>query len=252
MPELQLPDSRIHYETYGAGHPVVLFAPGFLSSRIERWRTNPSNPGVPQNFIDPIEALSDRFQLVALDIRNAGASRGAVGPQDSWNSYVGDFTALLRHLRIERAHVMGACIGVTFALGLAEALPGFATAIVLQNPIGLHGNREAIEKELDDWEKRVAGYPEVEQANIPGFRRRMFGNDFLFGVSRDFVAGCKTPIMLLPGDDTMHPQSISQEIARLAPQTRIVSPWKGDAHKHEAMSRIRQFFIDFEPAAQNG
>ena len=35
----------IHYEVHGRGYPVLLFAPGFLSSRIERWRTNPATPG---------------------------------------------------------------------------------------------------------------------------------------------------------------------------------------------------------------
>jgi len=39
MPFLAIPDGRIHYEVHGDGHPVLLFAPGFLSSRIERWRT---------------------------------------------------------------------------------------------------------------------------------------------------------------------------------------------------------------------
>jgi len=247
MPDLQLENSRIHYEVHGTGYPLVAFAPGFLSSRIERWRTNPSNPGKPQNFVDPIEALSEHFQVVVLDIRNAGTSRGSIGPNDSWNSYVSDFTALVDHLGIARAHVMGACIGVTFAFALAQARPGLASAIVLQNPIGLHGNRAAIEAELNDWEARVREYPEVEVANIAGFRERMFANDFLFAISREFVAECKLPILLMPGDDTMHPKPVSDEIIQLAPQTKVVSPWKGDDHKHAAMEQVRNFLIQHEP-----
>src|SRR4051794_28050509 len=71
MPTLALAESRIHYEVNGDGYPVLLSAPGFLNSRIERWRTNPARPAVPQDFLDPIEGLSSGFRTIALDIRNA-------------------------------------------------------------------------------------------------------------------------------------------------------------------------------------
>src|SRR5690242_12072173 len=35
MPMLKRPDGEIHFETYGSGFPVLLFAPGGLRSRIE-------------------------------------------------------------------------------------------------------------------------------------------------------------------------------------------------------------------------
>ncbi len=54
MPFLTIPAGRIHYEVSGSGYPLLLFAPGFLSSRIERWRTNPARPGVPQDWLDPM------------------------------------------------------------------------------------------------------------------------------------------------------------------------------------------------------
>ena len=62
MPFLNIPGGQIHYEVHGTGYPVLLFAPGFLSSRIERWRTNPARPGVPQDWLDPIAALSRSLQ----------------------------------------------------------------------------------------------------------------------------------------------------------------------------------------------
>jgi hypothetical protein len=66
MPFLSIPGGRIHYEVTGQGHPVVLFGPGFLNSRIERWRTNPARPGVPQDWADPIPVLSPHFLVLAL------------------------------------------------------------------------------------------------------------------------------------------------------------------------------------------
>jgi hypothetical protein len=58
MPFLAVSNGRIYYEVSGSGYPLLLFAPGFLSARIERWRTNPGKPGVPQDWLDPIAARS--------------------------------------------------------------------------------------------------------------------------------------------------------------------------------------------------
>src|SRR5258707_10379361 len=116
MPFLPIPDGQIHYEVRGSGHPLLLFAPGFLSSRVERWRTNPAKPGVPQDWLDPMEALSDRFRVVALDVRNAGQSRVRLRASDGWSAYTSDHLALLDHRRIERCHAMCAGMGDSFAL----------------------------------------------------------------------------------------------------------------------------------------
>ena len=53
---------------------------------------------------------------------------------------------------------MGACIGVSFALALAQARPGLVSALVLQNPIGLAGgNRAALDAEFGKWADEVRG-----------------------------------------------------------------------------------------------
>jgi pimeloyl-ACP methyl ester carboxylesterase len=247
MPVLKVPSGEIHYEEYGNGYPVLLFAPGFLSSRIERWRTNPARPGVQQDFLDPIPALSPRFHVVALDVRNAGASRVAIGPDDDWESYTSDHLALVDHLGIEQCHVIGACIGVSFAFALAHARPELVTALVLQNPIGLAGNRDAIDAEFDNWAREVREWPHVNADLLPGLKRRLFGGDFIFSVSTQFVHECTIPMLLMPGDDVMHPLEISAELAK-APRVEIVTPWRGPERREYAMHRVHDFLIDHQPA----
>ncbi len=248
MPFLELEHSRIRYEVKGEGYPILLFAPGFLSSRIERWRTNPSRPGVPQDFCDPIEAFAPGFRTIALDIRNAGSSRGSVGPSDDWESYTRDHLALIDHLGVSRCHVMGACIGVSFALAMSQARPGLVTAMVLQNPIGLSPrNRDAITKEFDAWAKEVGGYGGIDAAELPRFYQRLFGGEFLFAVTRQFVAACDIPMLLMPGDDVMHPVETSDDLARLAPRCEVVAPWKGAQHKENAIRRAAEFFAAHAP-----
>lgn len=250
MPMLQRARSRIRYEVHGSGFPVLLFAPGFLSSRIERWSTNPARPGVAQDFLDPIPALAERFRVVALDIRNAGQSRGVVDAAADWREYTEDHLALLDHLGVERCHVMGACIGVSFAYALAAARDGLVTALVLQNPIGLSSrNRAALDQEFAAWVDQVKDFPDVDRAALPAFGRRMFGGDFLFAVSREFVASCDAPTLVMPGDDLIHPAEISAEMLALAPRAEAVAPWKGDAHKEAALRRVVDFFVSHAPRA---
>jgi pimeloyl-ACP methyl ester carboxylesterase len=250
MSLLNRSDSQISYEVQGNGYPVLLFAPGFLSSRMERWRSNPAKPGMPQDFADPIPVFSPEFKVIAHDVRNAGASRGSVGSKDGWHSYIGDALALLDHLKVTRCHVMGACIGVTFALALAQARPGLVTAMVLQNPIGLGDNgrnRGAIDGEVAHWVDQVKDFPGLKREELEDFGRRMFAGDFLFAVPRDYLASCKIPMLLMPGDDTMHPVEVSAEIVRLAPHTKVVAPWKGGQHKEDAIQAAKDFFVANTP-----
>jgi pimeloyl-ACP methyl ester carboxylesterase len=247
MPFLDVQAGRIRYEVHGSGYPVLLFAPGFLSSRIERWSTNPARPGVPQDWLDPIAELAADFRLIALDVRNAGQSRAAIGPEDDWTTYTADHLALLGHLGIARCHVMGACIGVSFALALAQTQPGLVSALVLQNPIGLSGlNRAALDQEFDRWADEVRQWPNIDERLLPDFRQRMFGGDFIFSAPRAFVQSCAIPMLLMPGDDLVHPAGISADLAR-APNVEVFAPWKGGQYRGASMRRVRDFFAAHRP-----
>ena len=249
MSSLKTLAGHIHYQVHGNGYPVLLFAPGFLSSRIERWSTNPARPGVPQDWLDPISELAADFQLIALDVRNAGQSRATLGERDDWSSYTGDHLALLEHLGVTRCHVMGACIGVSFAYALAAARPGLVSALVLQNPIGLSPtNRAALDHEYDRWADEVRAWPNIDARLLPAFGKRMFGGDFIFSVTPDFVRGCRIPTLLMPGDDVVHPDVISEVLAQ-APDVEILAPWKGLKYRDEAMQTVRRFLIANRPAA---
>src|SRR5829696_4238268 len=174
MPFLDIPDGSIYYEVHGEGFPVLLFAPGFLSSRIERWATNPAKPGVAQDWLDPVPALRDRFQLIELDVRNAGRSRAKLKATDDWETYTDDFLAVADHLGARRFHAFGACIGVSFALSLAKRRPDAVASLVLQNPIGLSDvNRAALDTEFDKWTEEVRQWPDIDPAQFDGFCKRM-------------------------------------------------------------------------------
>ncbi|HEX8012271.1 MAG TPA: alpha/beta hydrolase [Casimicrobiaceae bacterium] len=247
MPYLAIDAGSLYYEVHGRGYPVLLFAPGFLSSRIERWATNPAKPAVPQDWLDPVPALQDRFTLIALDVRNAGRSRAELKPTDDWETYADDFLALVDHLGVARFHAFGACIGVSFALSVAKRRPSAVTSLVLQNPIGLSKvNRQALDTEFDKWAQEIRDWPNIDPSLLPGFHDRMFGGDFIFSVTREFVRSCAIPMLLMPGNDLVHAANVSEDLAK-APRVEMLVPWKGVELRVEAMQRVREFLLRHTP-----
>jgi pimeloyl-ACP methyl ester carboxylesterase len=87
--------------------------------------------------INPLALYQDTFRLIAMDQRNAGRSFGPLDLSDPWGSYARDQLALLDHLGVHRFHVMGCCIGPSFALKLIELAPERVVAAVLEQPIGI-------------------------------------------------------------------------------------------------------------------
>jgi pimeloyl-ACP methyl ester carboxylesterase len=234
MPSFDRDDIRIHYEEYGQGFPLLLFAPGGMRSSIAHWEQSPWNP---------IAELAGDFRVIAMDQRNAGRSRAPVAADDGWHVYTADHLALLDHLGIERCHVLGGCIGGPYCFGLMQAAPERVAAAVLQQSIGSSGdNRQAFYQMFDGWaEELEKSRPEVAEAALRSFRSNMYDGDFVFNVSRDFVRECQIPMLVLLGNDLYHPSETSREIARLAPDAELVERWKEPEVVADAVRRVREF-----------
>jgi hypothetical protein len=82
---------------------------------------------------------------------------------------------------------------------------------------------------------------------IQKFGHNMFGGDFVFSVSREFVLRCPTPLLLQPGSDKPHPAETSAEIARLAPNLEIQKDWRGPTHLAESIHRVTDFLTRNTP-----
>lgn len=248
MPMFKRPDAELYYEVHGKGFPLLLYAPGGLRSNVEFW--GPAADGTPRSWMDPRVALADRFTVISMDQRNAGKSVADVKADHGWHTFAADHLALIDHLGFDRFHVMGGCIGGSYCFEAIEQAPGRVAAAVLQNPIGLWEN-------ADTWSDGVKLYgetvrardPSISQAAIDSFGRNMFGPDFVFSVTRDFVRACRTPLFLQPGNDKPHPAHTSEEIAALAPNIEVQKDWRGPAHLAESIRLVGAFLDRNTPKA---
>ncbi|HEX3776721.1 MAG TPA: alpha/beta hydrolase [Polyangiaceae bacterium] len=240
MPTFKREELELNYEVHGAGYPVLLFAPGGMRSSIAFWQKTP---------YDPIRELSPHFRVIAMDQRNAGASRGPVAASDGWHTYAADQLALLNELGVERCHLLGNCIGGAFALELIRVAPERVSAAVLQQPIGDSGtNRQLFHTMFDGWaEELVKSRPEIAAPALAGLKANLYGGSFTFSVTGEDVMRCRQPLLVLRGDDQYHPAAVSEEIARIAPRAELIEKWKTGDDVTSAVSRVVAFLKENTP-----
>lgn len=118
------------YEVTGSGAPLLMFSPGGFDSTLDSWRT----VGIYRRLA-LLDHLSPRYTCITFDRRESGRSGGRV-ERIAWTDYVAQGRALLDHLGIDRAHLMGGCVGCSTVLAFAVADPERVSSMVLFSPAG--------------------------------------------------------------------------------------------------------------------
>jgi pimeloyl-ACP methyl ester carboxylesterase len=238
MPSFQHDGATIHYEEFGRGFPILTFAPAGLQSTIEVW----SRPAAP---INPTTELSGSYRVIAMDQRNAGGrSRAHITARDGWHTFAADHIALLDHLGIDQCHLYGQCIGGSFIMSLLKAQPQRIACAVLAQPIGRVGAMPPVRSaRFEGWVETLADHPEATPQVLDAFYQNLYGPGFVYSVDRAFVSSCRTPCLVLAGNDEAHPLAISEEVAKLLPDAELVREWKGgsgDAARHRQDPLLRR------------
>jgi pimeloyl-ACP methyl ester carboxylesterase len=239
MPLFTRGDVKLYYEEHGKGFPLLLIAPGGMRSAVSFWEKTPWNA---------ITQLAQHYRVIAMDQRNAGQSSAPIRATDSWPVYTEDQLALMDHLGVDRFHAAGMCIGGSYCMGLIQAAPQRVASAVLFQPIGLLDNRQAFFDMFDGWAKELQPtHPEANAAAWASFKQTMYGGDFLFNVSREFVKRCTTPLLVLLGNDMYHPEATSRDIVALAPNATLIERWKEPEHQAAAKAAIEKFLATHTP-----
>jgi pimeloyl-ACP methyl ester carboxylesterase len=118
------------YEVMGSGPPLLMYAPGGFNATVETWSTQ----GIYAK-IKLLDYLPKTYTCILFDRRECGQSGGRV-ERVTWAHYVAQGKGLLNHLKIERAHLMGGCMGCCPVLAFAVAHPQATLSMVLYWPVG--------------------------------------------------------------------------------------------------------------------
>jgi pimeloyl-ACP methyl ester carboxylesterase len=242
MPSIDHHGAHIRYETFGDGFPILTFAPAGLRSVIDVW----SQPSAP---IDPTTEFADKFRVIAMDQRNAGGqSRAAISAKDHWDDYTADHIAVLDHLRIDRCHLYGQCIGGSFIVNMLKHHPERVQSAVLAQPIGRAGPMGAgWTANFKGWADTVKDRPDAGEPVLDAFYKNLYAPGFVYCADRDFVKTIKAPCLVLAGNDEAHPWPISEELSKLIPNCEFVQEWKTGAALEQARAKVKAFLAKHTP-----
>ncbi len=249
MPFYDKGDVRIHYEEAGSGFPLLVIPGGGLNSTIAGLATHPFNP---------FDEFKDEFRVIGADLRNAkgGQSTGPLEVDRPWDAHTDDQIGLMDHLGIQKFMVLGFCIGGPFIWNLLKRAGDRVVAAVPVQPSGWRSAMPTLgyDNNLKGWGPELcARRPEITMESVEKFLRKMYKDnaDFVYTVTRDFVRGCKTPVLILPDDVPAHPYAVAIESAHLAPNAQVsLYPWKANPEQIElALRHVRTFLRANRPAA---
>lgn len=103
--------AHIAYEVAGDGHPLVLIHAGIADSRM---------------WDDLFPLFAERYRTLRYDLRGFGRSNMPPGPY----SHADDLAALLAHLDIGRAYLLGVSLGGQMALDFTLEHPDVVAALI--------------------------------------------------------------------------------------------------------------------------
>lgn len=107
---------KMYYEIYGKGQPLVLIHGGGST--------------IPSNWGAILPMLSKRYKVIAMELQAHGRTGDRNAPE-SFQQDAADVTALLHHLKIDRASLIGFSDGGCTTLEIAIHYPGLVHKMVV-------------------------------------------------------------------------------------------------------------------------
>jgi len=130
MPTAVIDGITTRYEVVGSGPPLLMFSPGGFDATLEKWSTL----GVYAK-IKLMDQLPKKYTCIIFDRRETGQSGGRV-ERVTWAHYAAQGRGLLEHLEIQRAHLMGGCMGCGPVAAFGVANPETVLSMILYWPVG--------------------------------------------------------------------------------------------------------------------
>ncbi len=213
MPYADVNGLHLYYEEHGEGPPLVLLHGGLMT--------------IDLNFAIALPALAHRHQVIAVELQGHGHTADIDRPP-TFPDFAADVVALLDHLGIERADVVGFSIGGLTGYELVISHADRVRRAVLASAD--HRNDRPGEADptrlptQDDFQSMRDAY--LATAPEPGafdaVAKRTSGLVASFtGWTDDQLRGVELPVLILVGDtDFIHVENAAEAV-RLLPQGQL-------------------------------
>jgi pimeloyl-ACP methyl ester carboxylesterase len=188
---------NMYYEIYGAGPPLILLHGGF---------------GVIGMFEQNLPALAENRQVIAVELQGHGHTADINRPL-SFEQFADDVAALIKHVGLENADILGYSLGGGAALQTAIRHPGVVRKLVLVSAPcksdGWYAEVRAGMKSMNaEVGKTWTGSPMYQAyasvaprpddwPTLVGKMGRLLSQDYNWS---EAVAALKLPVMIVVGD----------------------------------------------------
>jgi pimeloyl-ACP methyl ester carboxylesterase len=277
MPTAVCDGIETRYELRGDGPPLLCFSPGGFNGQLDNWWTF----GIYERLA-LVDELSREFTCIVFDKRESGESGGRI-ERIGWADYAAQGLALLDALGLERAHLMGGCIGCSIALNcdptralslvlyspaggaayLATQRGRFAQHLAFVEEVGLAGVVEHVratdknfaqDPRVGPWVTLVrrddSFAAEYAAFDVTRYRpivretaQRLFDRDTVPGAPAELLASLSVPALVVPGDDVNHATSAAQYLAQVLPRADYWDVMPEEQTRANAPQRIRDFLV---------
>jgi pimeloyl-ACP methyl ester carboxylesterase len=112
----QVNGSKVYYEVYGAGDPIVLLHGAYMT--------------INSNWSELIPVLSKTRKVIALELDGHGHTPLSQRPM-SYQTLASDVAAVLKHLKIDSADILGFSYGGTVAFQFAIQQPAMTKKLII-------------------------------------------------------------------------------------------------------------------------
>ena len=130
MPNLEIDEISTHYEVMGNGPAILMYAPGGFDARLKQW----SQLGVYKR-IKLLDHFPKKFTCILFDRRENGQSGGRV-ELITWKHFVKQGAYLLDELQIDKAHILGGCMGCAPVAAFGVEYPDRLLSMIHYWPVG--------------------------------------------------------------------------------------------------------------------
>ena len=217
---------RIFYKLEGDGSSLVL-QHGLTGSH-EGW----------SKLANYVDALKDKYQLILIDARGHGSSDKPHDPELYGMEYmVGDVTAVLDELGIDKAHFWGYSMGGRIGLAIGKYVPKRFSSLII-------GGNGLSEKDSKGEMKELKGYIPILRKGIDGLqskiedmedweRDKWKNADFEALIAycsnyenigmAEYLPNLTIPCLIYAGEDDTYPHSTAKACAEIMQNATFVS-----------------------------